>query len=198
VDVLNLSQHRGLTLPQLLDQLDSYEADLAGADVIVVGIAHNSSLLAAAHPCGAPALGENDLPDWSSPRIDETCADVSAEKYRPRFEALFSQIAARRDGEPTILRAINRYNDWIGWDKANLGPDENRQTKGDPRPLERDAVRAAEANGFVCADIYRAFNGPNGLEPSGPLLAGDSTHPSDRGNELIADVLADLGFEPLA
>ena len=57
---------------------------------------------------------------------------------------------------------------------------------------------AAEANGFTCADISTAFNGKDGTKPSGELLAGDYTHPSDKGNEVIAAVLAKLGFEPLA
>ena len=58
--------------------------------------------------------------------------------------------------------------------------------------------RAAEANGFLCADISTAFNGKDGTKPSGDLLAEDYTHPSDHGNEVIAGVLTDLGFEPLA
>jgi len=58
--------------------------------------------------------------------------------------------------------------------------------------------KAAQANGFTCADIYHAFNGPDGLTPSGDLLAKDYTHPSDKGNEVIARVLADLGYAPLA
>jgi hypothetical protein len=58
--------------------------------------------------------------------------------------------------------------------------------------------KAAEANGFSCADIYEAFNGPDGLTPSGELNAADYTHPSNEGNEFISDVLADLGFAPLA
>ena len=53
---------------------------------------------------------------------------------------------------------------------------------------------AAEANGFRCGDISVAFNGKDGTKPSGDLLAGDYTHPSDKGNEVIASVLADLGF----
>lgn len=56
---------------------------------------------------------------------------------------------------------------------------------------------AAEGNGFGCADIYQAFNGSDGLKPAGDLLAEDYTHPSDRGNEVIAEVLASLGFAPL-
>jgi len=56
----------------------------------------------------------------------------------------------------------------------------------------------AEAHGFVCADISVKFNGEDGTEPAGDLLAADYTHPSDKGNEVIAQVLIDLGFAPLA
>jgi hypothetical protein len=60
VTVQNLSQHRGLTLPQLLDELDSFKQPLSAADVILVGIAHNSfelGLLAVvpAYPVGPVA-----------------------------------------------------------------------------------------------------------------------------------------------
>jgi len=197
VEVLNLSQHTGLTLPQLLNDLDAYEEDLAGADVILVGIAHNSALLAQEHPCGAP-FTDGGLPDWSSSKIDEACAIASADAQRPRFESLFSQIAAWREGKPTILRTINRYNDWIGWPDANFGPAENRKTKVALDLWNAMLCEAAEANGFVCVDIYRVFNGPDGLTPSGRLLADDYTHPSDRGNEVIADALVEAGFAPLA
>jgi len=57
---------------------------------------------------------------------------------------------------------------------------------------------SARAHGFGCADLSRAFNGPDGLRPSGKLLAYDYIHPSDQGNEVIARVLADLGYSPLA
>lgn len=123
---------------------------------------------------------------------------ASAKEYRPQFESLFADIAAMRRGEPTILRTINRYNDWIGWDEANLGPAEDRKTKIFLDTWNAMLCEAAEASGFTCADIYEAFNGPDGLTPSGELLAADYTHPSNEGNELIADVLADLGFAPLA
>ena len=57
---------------------------------------------------------------------------------------------------------------------------------------------SAERRGFACADIYHAFNGPDGTTPSGELLATDYTHPSDAGNARIARVLVQQGFEPSA
>lgn len=195
VEASNLSEHTGLTLPQLLANLDPLAARLAEADVIVVAIAHNSVELNADEPCGAPLL-ENDIPDWDA--IDEDCALEAAERYRPQFAELYSRIAALREGRPTILRTVNRYNDWIGWAPGNMSAEDEGKAKLVVDHWNAMLCETAEQNGFGCADIYRAFNGPDGLTPAGNLLAADHNHPSDRGNELIAEELARLGFAPLA
>ena len=195
VDVSNLSEHTGLTLPGLLEELDALSPALEAADVIVVGIAHNSNELASDEPCDTP-LGANEQPVWTA--ITQECADRSAEEYRPQYESLFAQVAALRAGQPTVLRAINRYNDWIGWADGNLGPDEEQRTAIVVAAWNAMLCDAAERNGFTCADISSAFNGPDGLSPAGELLAADYTHPSDRGNATITDVLTELGFDPLA
>jgi lysophospholipase L1-like esterase len=195
VEVSNLSEHTGLTLPGLLETFDDLSPALEAADIIVVGIAHNSVELASDEPCDAP-LGANDMPDWTA--ITQECADRSAEEYRPQYESLFAQIAALREGEPTVLRTINRYNDWIGWADGNLGPEQEQKTAMIIAAWNGMLCDAAEGNGFACADISRAFNGPDGLSPSGELLAGDYTHPSDLGNATITEVLTELGFDPLA
>jgi lysophospholipase L1-like esterase len=195
VDVVNLSEHTGLTLPGLLDALDDVSPALETADVIVVGIAHNSAELNADEPCDTP-LDANEMPVWTA--ITQECADRSAEEHRPQFESLFAEVAALRAGQPTILRTINRYNDWIGWTDGNLGSEEEQKTAMIIASWNAVLCEAAEKNGFACADVSRAFNGPDGLSPSGDLLADDYTHPSDRGNAAITDVLTELGFEPLA
>jgi hypothetical protein len=58
--------------------------------------------------------------------------------------------------------------------------------------------KAAQENGFTCANIYNAFNGADGLTPSPDLIAKGNIHPSDKGNEVIARVLTVLGYAPLA
>ena len=56
--------------------------------------------------------------------------------------------------------------------------------------------RSGKAHGFGCADLSKAFNGPDGLRPSGELLADDYTHPSDKGNQVTARVLATWATPP--
>ena len=195
VEPSNLSEHTGLTLPQLLAKLDTLAPRLAEADVILVGIAHNSVELNADEPCGAPLL-EGEIPDWDA--IDEECAVEAAERHRVQLEELYSRIAALREGRLTILRTVNRYNDWIGWAPGNMSAEDEAKAKLVVDHWNPVLCETAEQNGFGCADIYRAFNGPDGLTPAGNLLAADHNHPSDRGNELIAEELAKLGFDPLA
>lgn len=197
VKVQNLSQHNGLQIDGLLEELttDTKRRDaLASADIIIVGIAHNDAAMNSNDdPCDGP---NSDNPDWS--KYTATCASEAAEMFRPKFESVFAQIVAMRAGKPTIFRTINRYNDWIGWPGHDLPPEAVSATRIVIDAWSAMICEAAQANGFLCADIYHAFNGPDGLTPSADLLAADYTHPSDKGNEVIARVLTDLGYAPLA
>ena len=193
VAVQNLSEHTGLTLPQLTEGLDSLQEELAVADVIVVGIAHNSFELNADAPCGKPVV--NDAPDWSV--VDAKCAAESAARHAPGYESLYAKIAQLRDGKPTILRTVNRYNDWIPAGDGGLAPEQALKTTTMHDAWNSMLCSAATASGFGCADIYHAFNGPDGTKPSADLLAQDYIHPSQRGNDVIAEVLKSQGFEPL-
>jgi len=200
VKVQNLSQHNGLQIDGLLQELmtDTARKDaLANADIIIVNIAHNDVAWGRDDdPCDGPT---GDNPDWS--KFDATCAAEAAEIFRPKFESVYAQIVAMRAGKPAIFLTINRYNDWIGT-KYSDGSDVPKETsKATQEVLDAwnaMVCKAATSNGFTCADIYHAFNGPDGLTPSSDLLARDWTHPSDMGNEVIAKVLTDLGFAPLA
>ena len=198
VEVSNLSQHNGLTLPMLMDELKtSFEEPLRGADAIIVGVAHNSFGLSTDEPCGTTFdEATSTLADWS--KVTARCAASSAATYRPQYDELFSTIASWRDGQPTLLRALDKYNDWNGWEDAHLTPDQVRRTVVMHDAWNRMLCTSAEEHGFACADIYRAFNGKDGAGPSGDMLAGDYTHPSDRGNARIAKVLVAQGFDPLA
>jgi lysophospholipase L1-like esterase len=194
VTVQNLSQHDNLTLPRLLAELDSFKSSLVAADVIVVGIAHNTIELNADRPCGAPL--QHDLPQWAA--MDRACAVQSAKRARILYDRLYSRIAALRKGKPTIFRTINRYNDWIGSPNAHLTPSQERITAMFIAKWNAELCQSARAHRFGCADISRVFNGANGLKPSGDLLGADHTHPSQKGNVVIARTLIGLGFAPLA
>jgi len=196
VGIRNLSQHNGLQVQGLLDGLaDGREqaVALADADVIIVGIAHNDVPWNVADDA---CDGDNgDDIDWS--KYTTACFATEVKRYTPRYEAVFKRIAELRAGKVTVLRTINRYNDWNGWPDHPLPAAGVAASAAVIAAWNKMICGAAEANGFACADISTAFNGKDGTQPSGELLAGDYTHPSDKGNEVIASVLARLGFEPL-
>ena len=192
VEVVNDSEHNGLTLEMLLDEIDRFRADLSGADVIVVGIAHNSIELNSDTPCGQPP-GDDELPVWKV--MTEKCARAGAAKYRSLYDQLFSTVAALRQGKPTLLRTLNRYNDWIGWPGQHFSAQVDRTTAMFIRVWNAMLCASAEAHGFGCADLSTAFNGADGMRPSGDLLGDDYTHPSDRGNEVITGVLTAMGTD---
>jgi lysophospholipase L1-like esterase len=202
VTVENLSQYTGLTLPQLLDELDSFEDQISAADIVLVGIAHNSNELNADAPCGKPLVA-GKVPDWPVPdwsAMTRECAQASTAAYEPQYDDLYTQVAAMRAGKPTILRTINRYNDWIGVPSylATITPAQGLITKRFIDPWSAMICRTAKAHGFGCADIYHAFNGPHGTRASGDLVGSDYTHPSQSGNDLISQQLEALGYAPLA
>lgn len=202
VKVQNLSHHNGLQTDGLLEELKTdvqHREALANADIIIVSIGGNDSPFNRDDdPCDGVS---RDIIDWS--KFNPTCAAAAAEIFRPKLESVFTQIVALRAGKPTIFRTINGYNDWLGGIDSANGSD-NPPEATNPTRVVLDAwsamtCKAAKANGFTCADTYHAFNGPDGLKP----IAGDLTaskmngHPSDKGNEVIAGVLSDLGYAPL-
>lgn len=193
VNVQNLSQHNGLQIDGLLEELnpENFRSQaLANADIIIVNIAHNDVAWGRNDdPCDGPT---GDNPDWS--KFDAACAVEAAEIFRPKFKSVFAQIVDMRAGKPTIFLMINRYNDWIG---EGVPPEAIQATHEVVSAWNAMVCDAATSNGFICADIYHAFNGADGLQVPPDLLAPDFTHPSDKGNEVIAQVLVDLGFAPL-
>ena len=114
VVVHNLSERNRLQIGGLLRELETDDVRreaLANADIIIVGIAHNDiAWLSNDDLCDGLS---GNTPDWS--KYTKTCAVDSAERFRPKYENMFSQIVALRQGKPTIFRTINRYNDWLGW-----------------------------------------------------------------------------------
>jgi lysophospholipase L1-like esterase len=196
VETKNRSEHTGLTLPGLMKSLPDLRGELSGADAIIIGIAHNSFPLNDEAPCGSPVdPATGAIEDWS--KVDKACATEATKKSRPVYDELYSTVAGWRTGKPTLLLTLNRYNDWIGFDQANLTPAQTNKTVVLHDAWNTMLCDSAKSNGFDCVDVYHAFNGEDGSKPSGGLLADDYTHPSQAGNDEIARLLTDRGYAPL-
>jgi len=190
VSVANLAEHSSLTLPDLLDELPQLSDELAQADLILLGIAHNSFELNADAPCGAPLVHDN--PDWSA--VTPSCGKEAAARYADDFDHLFTEVAAIRDGQPTVLRALNRYDDWRG--SEGIPASDTNRAKALVDEWNQVLCAAAVAHGFKCVDLHSAMNGSDGTRSAMPLLS-DGVHPNQQGHDAIAAALAAEGFSPL-
>src|SRR6478672_8443168 len=116
VQVTNLSQHNNQVVDGLVAILKDDQmriAALGNADAIIVGIAHNDLPMNRDDDACDGATQNPTAASWA--KYDDACIAHEVERFRPSYEEVFSRIAALRAGKPTILRTINRYNDWIGW-----------------------------------------------------------------------------------
>ena len=195
VAVVNNSEHNGQTVDGFLNGLKFQNRSdaVAAADAVIVGIAHNDVPMNRDDDACDGSGGE--FPDWS--KFTNACLKTEMDRFRPSYEAVYARIAELRAGKPTILRTINRYNDWNGWPGHDITPKGLAATVRIIAAWNEMICAAAEKSGFVCADISTVFNGKDGKTPSGDFVAADYTHPSQKGNDAIARTLIDLGFAPL-
>lgn len=192
VNFVSFASNDPMTAAGLLAEIQRDEAirdAITRSDVILVGA-----------PTGdLPWVSETDscnrdADDWSL--YSDECADEVVLGVRPILEEIYSEIAALRAGNPTVLRTTNLINNAIGRYSRSGDPGEATQTvldKWNPALCE-----VANAGGFVCADLYQRFNGDDGRQAAGDLLYyGDTKALSEKGGETVASELIDTGYAEL-
>ena len=200
----NRSRHDGARTIDILEQLESDESlrdELAGADVIVMSVGFNDQPpFEDTHEGCPPAVNEGtSLPDAVQAGADTSpaCVDSVVAIIRGQLAEVFAHL--REVAPDAEIASLTAYDSWRGWSDLDAMD-----------PATVDALYAAEtywfqqftaaqceeaeAAGATCIDVYHAFNGADGTEPAGELLAGDYTHPSQEGNDIIRDLLVDAGL----
>jgi hypothetical protein len=125
-----------------------------------------------------------------------SCPPESFEQYTADLQAIWSAIIEARDGQPTILRATDFYNPvvsrWLKYDQfKECDVCWSNQS---------NAVRlAAEALGIPFLSRYEAFNGTSHTEDPREkgFVISDGVHPSDKASRYTAELLAEMGYEPV-
>ena len=199
---------------QIRDQVhddESLRAELAAADVVLVSVGFNNAMT---DPPYAAALVERYGGDWGClgdigttiatyvtwalEHLDDPCVQAGLDAYAAVYDDIFSSINEVRGGAPGVLAALNVYDaNLMGRDFTESGLDRPILDATWPwmislydRWNDMECARATEHD-FTCVDLYDAFNGPGGDRPIGALSI-DGAHPSQEGNDLIADLLADI------
>jgi lysophospholipase L1-like esterase len=185
---------------RVADLLRSLESDsgvmdaAASADAIIVAVGTSDAPWNLTDDeCDGPATGMEPVP-WD--QYSAECISGHVESLRPIFDGVFARLVELRAGAPTILRTVNLYNDWIGFD-PEFPPEGVEMSVAYLEAMNAMICETAAEHGFECGDVSAAFNGADGRHASGDLLAEDYIHPSDAGHERIAAVLLELGFAPL-
>ena len=144
--------------------------------------------------------------DWDCPvglQGDAACEEVNGvcgpetwTQYEADLEAVFEEVFALRGGEPVILRTVDWYLPW--------GPLENWRAcgceevcKGCWAEFSAAIHRAAAAHRVPVAGLLEAFSGAD-LARDMPREYMGNLGPSAGGAAAIADVLAALGYDPVA
>jgi lysophospholipase L1-like esterase len=200
VTVLNRSRHDGARSIDLRRQVmtdTQLLVDLATADIVLVSIGFNDlpPFRDAYEGCPDPI----DAPNPPVATLVELLPATSRECLDTVVQVIGGQVAdvlaAVREHAPDArIATLDAYDPDIGWSEYE-GVKEatlDRIYATDVYWFDhwRDELCArAAAVDAVCVDIYAGFNGPKGRKAAGDLLAADYTHPSQKGNDMIRDLL---------
>jgi len=199
VDVANMSQHDNNTAARMAVELPgepAIEKRLADSDVIIVTIGHNDTPWNATDDsCDADHgfFDGNPKASWSV--LVGPCLKTEVDRYRKNLTTIFDEIVRLRAGKPTAYRFTTHYSDVAG---DPCCPAEATKVAATVKEAFNGAAcDVAKTKGFVCVDVFHAFNGAKGTESAGDLLAPDHTHPSADGQRKIAELLEAAGLAPI-
>jgi hypothetical protein len=177
--------------PEELDgtQFESLHADIAEAEVIVFF----------GNPRGESSQGGINMGGLETCLRSTVPSDCSPELYAPYTEnlkAVYEEILALRDGKPTIIRAVDFYNPIISSQRTK---NVEAECTACWETFNLAVLQAAEAYNIPLVSVYDAFNGPNHDEdPRGKgYIVSDGVHASEEGQQVIADILSEAGYEPI-
>jgi hypothetical protein len=169
--------------------LSGLSAAISDADVIVLYGNPRDSVIPE-----NPGDVEGCLYDIGLP--PKICNPASFEKYITDLKWVWGEIFRLRNGKPTILRAIDFPNPWIStWYETDTYLACTRCWENGS-----NAVRlAAEAYHIPFLSRYDAYNGVNHDEDPREkgYIRSDGNHPNTLGAQVIAELLAQMGYEPV-
>ena len=148
---------------------------------------------------GNPELSKStDNPwDWNCGQGMEAC-DVNScdmetfDLYIEHIKEIYSIIHTLRKGQPTIIRAFDAYNPAINR-RCTQHYDECLQCWEN---YNKAIHMAADEMGVPVANVFDAWNGPDHTQdPNDKGYTWDGEHPSEKGAEVIANLVRGLGYE---
>lgn len=172
-------------------KLKNLRSDIAQAEVIIF----------LANPSGDPSYGgvQGGVKQCIDYDSDFQLDDITLSLYEPyikNLKTIYELIFNLRMGKLTIIRAMGFYNPLISEQiKWNIAMECKQRWE-----IFNIAIQqAAEAFNIPFVHIYDAFNGSNHDEDprEKSYIGSDGEHTTIRGQHVIADLLSEVGYEPL-
>lgn len=133
----------------------------------------------------------------NSPYLPITCSPETLELFIADVESIWAKIIEISDGRPIILRAMDIYMPLVAPHKKSGLTEVCSECFVNTSNAARSA---AETYAIPFLSRYDAFNGPDHLEDpreKGYIVA-DGEHPSDLACEFTAELLSQMGYEPVS
>lgn len=126
-----------------------------------------------------------------------SCEPESFEKWTSDLKAIWAEIFKLRNGQPTILRATDIYNPLVSpWNEHGVFEACTECWEN----MSNAARLAAEAYRIPFLSRLDAFNGLNHDEDPREkgYIRSDGEHPSDLASQYTAELLSQMGYEPVS
>jgi len=126
-----------------------------------------------------------------------SCGPETFAQYTADLKAIWARILELRAGQPTILRATDIYNPLVSpWNEAGVFEACSECWEN----MSQAARLAAEAYNIPFLSRYDAFNGTEHTEDPREkgYIHGDGEHPSELMNQRTAELLSQMGYEPVS
>jgi lysophospholipase L1-like esterase len=210
VVVANRSRDDGARMDDIESQVKTsatLRPEIEAADIVIVSVGFNNTLPDPTTGIGCAGDIGRTIETYIAWALATTpaCLKTGINTYAAQYDRIFKMISDLRKGKPTVYAVINVHDGNLGgsdFTEANV-------TKDMKRLMDRWIIAAynqwnamecgrAKAHGFACVDVYHAFNGPAGDQPSGLVNTIDGAHPSQAGNDVIAGLLAKLDTKAIA
>ncbi|MCL7454299.1 MAG: SGNH/GDSL hydrolase family protein [Anaerolineae bacterium] len=130
-------------------------------------------------------------------RAPASCSPETFGQYTADMKAIWAEILALRAGQPTILRATDIYNPLVSpWNDAGVF----EACTACWQNMSHAARLAAEAYNIPFLSRYDAFNGTNHDEDPREkgYIHADGEHPSELASQFTADLLSQMGYDPVS
>jgi len=150
-------------------------------------------------------INPNDSIDPKKPLDMEGCFGISMPKscemetfakYTEDMTAIWAKIIELRAGQPTILRGTDLYNPLVDqWNRNGTF----EACSACWEHLSDAARQAAEAYHIPFLSRYDSFNGEAHLDDPGEkgYIRSDGLHPTALACEFTAELLSEMGYEPV-